>query len=194
MAQEMKPLNQGRDIKRPAPPRPAPRPLPLSPAKTSTGPISAAKKALDTELAKPLPPVPADLEGKKTWLMAAKARETVLEKHVSVLKNAWFAGKLPFEGYTAYSSKIWDWQAPIHRVQWELAPKPAPGPVKPGDGKCPDYLTPGLVDYMGKHPNSPLNVGGLIALPITLLLDGFTGLSKLTGGCSAPETKPEAKK
>jgi hypothetical protein len=55
-------------------------------------------------------------------------------------------------------------------------------------------LTPDLLNAMEKHPDNPLNIFGAIFLPLTMIVDGMTGLSRITGGCKAPAVPAEEAK
>jgi len=168
---------------------PGKAPLPRARAPVAgPDPVAAAIKALETELATPLPPVPADKEAKTKWLAAAKARNGAIEARLGIVREAWFDGKVSFDAYTALSRKAFDFRTQVARVERSLKdPAPAPQPpAAPGEERCPEYLTPGLVGAMERHPNNPLTVLGAMFLPLTLVVDGMTGLSKLTGACKAP--------
>lgn len=171
---------------------PKPRPKPVSPA-PSGDPIALAQKALDGQLAKGLPAVPADKAGKEKWVKDGKAQVAAMRKSLEVLRDAWFDGKLSFDAYTAVSGKVFDFETRVLRVERSLKPPApvAPGkPGQPGTEKCPPFLTPDLVNAMNKNPESPLNVFGAIALPFTLLLDGMNGLSRLSNACKQPREVP----
>ena len=173
---------------------PKPRPKPIAPA-PAADPTALAQKKLDAELARQLPEVPADKAGKEQWVKDGKARVSGMKKSLEILRDAWFDGKLSFDAYTAMSRKVFDFETKISRVEHSLKPPAPPAPGKPGTEQCPPYLTPDLVNAMNKHPDSPLNVFGAIALPFTLLLDGMNGLSRLSNACKKPaEAKAQESK
>jgi hypothetical protein len=180
-----------------APPKPQPKPAVKPPARPVTSreskapsaeAVAAAKSKIEAETAKGLPGVPADKPGKEQWVKDAKARSAALNLALETLKDAWFYGNMPFEAYSAASRKVWDFDSKISNVEYDLkaSEPPAPGAA----GECGDYLTPPLLGAMEKHPNNPLNIFGVIFLPVTLIVDGVTGLAKITGGCKTPPAPP----
>ncbi len=186
-------------VSAPAPrlaPKPAVKPRPKAPEQGApTGDaIAAAQKSLDEQLAKPLPAVPADKAGKEQWVKDAKGRVAGMNKTLETLRDAWFDGKLSFDAYTALSRKVFNFETKVMRVEDSLKPSKPPAPAQPGSDKYPPYLTPDLVNAMNKHPDSPLNIFGAIALPFTLLLDGMNGLSRLSGGGKKPAAPVPAEK